>query len=153
MNPTERLLREYEHTRLAALTRRHFLQTCTTGLGAMFLGAAANRALGATGRLDFSRPASQPLAPLPPQFAAKAKRVIYLHMAGAPSQLELFDYKPDLARLDGQPCPASFLEGKRFAFISGVPKMLGPQFPFHQAGKSGTWISDRLPFLEAHGRV
>src|SRR5438477_160306 len=83
---------------------------------------------------------------LPPQFPAKAKRVIYLHMAGAPSQLELFDYKPDLRRLDGQDCPASFLEGKRFAFISGVPKMLGPQFPFHQTGKSGTWISDRLPF-------
>jgi hypothetical protein len=71
-------------------------------------------------------------------------------MAGAPSQLELFDYKPDLVRLDGQLCPASFLEGKRFAFISGVPKMLGPQFPFHQAGKNGTWMSDRLPLLERH---
>jgi hypothetical protein len=71
-------------------------------------------------------------------------------MAGAPSQLELFDYKPDLHRLDGQDCPASFLEGKRFAFISGVPKMLGGQFPFHQAGRSGTWISDRLPHFERH---
>ena len=67
---------------------------------------------GATGRLDFSRPASQPLAPLPPQFAAKAKRVIYLHMAGAPSQLELFDYKPDLLRLDGQNCPASWYQAE-----------------------------------------
>jgi hypothetical protein len=144
MNNVDRLLREYDQHRLEAVTRRHFLRTCTTGLGSMWLATAA----GAAGRLTFDRPAATPLAPLPPQFPAKAKRVIYLHMAGAPSQLELFDHKPDLARLDGQDCPASFLEGKRFAFISGVPKMLGPQFPFHQAGRSGTWISDRLPHLE-----
>lgn len=143
-----RLLHEHELARLGATTRRHFLHTCTTGLGAMWLASLAQGAAG--GRLSFARPAAEPLAPLPPQFPAKAKRVIYLHMAGAPSQLELFDYKPDLARLDGEDCPASFLEGKRFAFISGVPKMLGPQFPFHQAGRSGTWISDRLPFLEQH---
>src|SRR6185503_7216538 len=110
---SDRLLREYEHARLAAVTRRHFLNTCTTGPRAMFLRSLATRALGAPNRLDFSRPASQPLAPLPPQFTAKAKRVIYLHMAGAPSQLELFDYKPDLQRLDGLDCPPSFLEGKR----------------------------------------
>jgi hypothetical protein len=147
MNDMPNLLREYEHARLAALTRRHFLKTCSTGLGAMWLGSLAHAS---ANRLSFARPAAEPLAPLPPQFPAKAKRVIYLHMAGAPSQLELFDYKPDLRRLDGQDCPQSFLEGKRFAFISGVPKMLGPQFPFHQAGKSGTWISDRLPYLEKH---
>src|SRR5207247_428285 len=123
------------HARLGAVTRRHFLRTCSTGLGAMWLAATAQ---GAAQKLGFTRPAAEPLAPLPPQYAARAKRVIYLHMAGAPSQLELFDYKPDLQRLDGQDCPSSFLEGKRFAFISGVPKMLGPQFPFHRAGKSGT---------------
>ena len=101
-------------------------------------------------RLDFTRDEPAPLAALPPQFAAKARRVIYLHMAGAPSQLELFEYKPDLKRLDGQDCPASFLAGKRFAFISGVPKLLGSQYPFHQVGQSGHWISDRLPHLEEH---
>ena len=69
-------------------------------------------------------------------FPAKAKSVIYLHMAGAPSQLELFDYKPDLMKLDGQDCPPSLLEGKRFAFIRGVPKMLGPQANFKQRGQS-----------------
>ena len=58
---------------------------------------------------------------------------------------EQVDY--DLTRLDGQQCPASFLAGKRFAFISGVPKLLGAQYPFHQSGKSGQWISDRLPHL------
>jgi hypothetical protein len=101
-------------------------------------------------RLSFDRPPAEPLAPLPPQYPARAKRVIYLHMAGAPCQLELFDHKPELTRLNGQDCPPSFLEGKRFAFISGVPKMLGPQFPFHQAGKSGAWISDRMPYFERH---
>src|SRR5215203_5225009 len=148
MNDLERLVSQYDHARLGALTRRHFLRTCTTGLGAMWLGSLAAQAK--TERLGFTRNSAEPLAPLPPQYAAKAKRVIYLHMAGAPSQLELFDYKPDLARLDGQDCPASFLAGKRFAFISGVPKMLGPQFPFHRAGRSGTWMSDRMPLLERH---
>jgi hypothetical protein len=147
MNDLDRLLQEYDHARLGAVTRRHFLRTCTTGLGAMWL---ASMAAAETTKLDFARSPAEPLAPLPPQYPAKAKRVIYLHMAGAPSQLELFDYKPELARLNGQDCPPSFLEGKRFAFISGVPKLLGPQFPFHQAGKSGAWISDRLPHFEKH---
>jgi hypothetical protein len=143
------LFRELNQARFAAQTRRHFLRDCTTGLGAMFLGSLGGKLFGAQ-KLDFSRDAASPLAALPPQFAAKARRVIYLHMAGAPSQLELFDYKPDLQKLDGKDCPESFLEGKRFAFISGVPKMLGGQFPFHQAGRNGTWISDRLPHFERH---
>jgi hypothetical protein len=66
-------------------------------------------------------------------------------MAGAPSQLELFDYKPLLHKLDGQDCPPSLLEGKRFAFIRGVPQMLGPQAKFEQRGKSGAWVSEHLP--------
>ena len=82
-----------------------------------------------------------------PHFPAKAKRVIYLHMAGSPSQLELLDYKPELQKMDGKDCPQSFLEGKQFAFIQGVPKMLGPQYSFAQHGQSGQWISDRLPHL------
>src|SRR4029079_7845164 len=75
----------------------------------------------------------------------KAKRVIYLHMAGSPSQLDLFEHKPELARLSGQDCPQSLLEGKRFAFIRGVPKLLGPQLPFAQHGQSGAWLSSLLP--------
>ena len=71
-------------------------------------------------------------------------------MVGAPSQLELLDYRPDLEKLDGKPCPQSFLEGKRFAFINGTPNMLGPQFPFEQHGESGTYVSDRLPHLAKH---
>jgi hypothetical protein len=68
-------------------------------------------------------------------------------MAGAPSQLELFDYKPELQKLNGQLCPESLLDGKRFAFIKGVPKMLGPQANFRQHGESGAWVSDMLPHL------
>jgi hypothetical protein len=151
---------ETQQRLLQAQTRRHFLDTCASGLGALFLGtmggvapriasAAARAAAGEPG-LDFTRDPARPLAPLPPQFAPKARRVIFLHMAGAPSQLELFEHKPVLTRFDGSDCPASYLAGKRFAFISGVPKLLGSQYPFHQAGKSGQWISDRLPYLERH---
>lgn len=89
--------------------------------------------------------AANPLAPKTPPFPGKARSVIYLHMAGAPSQLELFDYKPELMKLNGQDCPQSLLEGKRFAFIRGVPKMLGPQAAFKQRGESGMWVSDNLP--------
>jgi hypothetical protein len=145
---------EVELAFLQARTRRHFLQMLGGGLGALFLGTVPKlvpsvRAAGKeTAALDFSRDARTPLSPLPPQFPAKVRRVIYLHMAGAPSQLELFEHKPELKRFDGQDCPASFLAGKRFAFISGVPKLLGSQYPFHQAGQSGQWISDRLPHIE-----
>lgn len=144
---------------LLARTRRHFLTDGSLSLGAMFLGTMAGEstmsiaragtpAAGGEPRLDFSRDSTQPLAPLPPQFPAKARRIIYLHMAGAPSQLELFEHKPVLAQFNGQDCPVSLLKGKKFAFISGVPKLLGSQYPFHQGGQSGSWISDRLPHFE-----
>ena len=120
---------------LQQTTRRHFLGQCTTGMGAIWY--ASQSALGAT------REASDEVGQLP----AKVKRVIFLHMIGAPSQLELFDYKPDLERLDGKTCPQSFLEGKRFAFIQGIPQMLGHRFPFKQYGESGAWMTDRLPHL------
>jgi Protein of unknown function (DUF1501) len=142
---------------LQAQTRRHFLRSMGGGLGTVVLGTLASKivpsakAAGAeTAALDFSRDTRTPLSPLPPQFAAKVRRVIYLHMAGAPSQLELFEHKPVLKRFDGQDCPESFLAGKRFAFISGIPKLLGSQYPFHQAGQSGQWISDRLPHIAEH---
>jgi hypothetical protein len=137
----------HERLRLATLshaTRRHFLGDCIAGLGSFwFASLAAQNAGAASGAIERSKAA--PLAPLAPHFASRAKRVIYLHMAGSPSQLDLFEHKPELAKLDGQDCPSSLLEGKRFAFIRGVPKLLGPQFKFAQHGQSGTWLSDRLP--------
>jgi hypothetical protein len=135
------------HPRLARLsetTRRHFLGECVAGVGGFWLSSMlAGRAAGATAAIE--RNPAAPLAPVRPHFAGKAKRVIYLHMAGSPSQLDLFENKPELAKLDGQDCPQSFLEGKRFAFIRGVPKLLGPQFKFARHGESGAWLSDRLP--------
>jgi len=154
------LLPDNVFARLQAQTRRHFLRSLTGGIGSMFLGTLASQAFSTpsavgggkegAGRLDLTRDPRNPLTALPPQFAPRAKRIIYLHMAGAPSQLELFDHKPELTKFDGQDCPASFLAGKRFAFITGVPKLLGTQYPFHQSGKSGQWISDRLTHLEKH---
>jgi hypothetical protein len=121
---------------LAHTTRRHFLAECGAGLGALWLTQVAGVGHAAT---------VAPNSASRPRALGRAKRVIYLHMAGSPSNLDLFDYKPDLAKLDGQDCPQSFLEGKRFAFIRGTPKLLGPQFPFAQHGASGAWLSDRLP--------
>ncbi|MDU0353722.1 DUF1501 domain-containing protein [Paraglaciecola aquimarina] len=144
-------LQALEFAKIKAQTRREFIKNSGAVLGGAFIASMAAPAHASGGnQFDYSRPLSTPLAPLPPQYPAKAKRVIYMHMAGAPSQLELFDYKPELEKYDGKLSPESFLKGKRFAFISGVPKLLGPQFPFHQAGESGTWISDRLPHLEKH---
>lgn len=121
-------------------TRRHFLKKCTSGLGALALGSLFGCEIGAANQTGSLAGNSRV-----PHFAPKAKRVIYLHMAGSPSQLELFDYKPLLAQYDGKDCPAELLEGKRFAFIQGTPKMLGPQYSFDQYGNSGAWVSDRLP--------
>ena len=124
-------------------TRRLFLKTAGLSLGAMALGAFQNPLSAANHILKHPGP----LATKQPHFPAKAKAVIYLHMAGAPSQLELFDYKPELQKLHGQRCPTSFMEGKQFAFIRGIPKMLGPQATFKQHGASRAWISERLPHL------
>lgn len=137
---------ELAHQSLLQKTRRHFLRDCASGLGALWFASEAGRAWGATGGVQ-SRNPSRPFESIAPPLKARAKRVIYLHMAGSPSQLELFDYKPELARQDGKDCPQSFLAGKQFAFIQGVPKMLGPQFPFQQHGRSGQWMSDRLPLF------
>jgi hypothetical protein len=120
---------------VAQQTRRYFLQQCSLNLAGMFLAQ-----LQASETLN-------PLAPKPPHFAPKAKAVIYFHMAGAPSQLELFDYKPQLVKHDGKPCPDELLKGKRFAFIQGVPVMLGTPFQFAPRGQSGQYMSDLLPNL------
>jgi hypothetical protein len=137
-------LREAEQAALHYQTRRHFLKESAMGLGGLALGAllGCNRKA-ATSPVSFDP--AHPLAPKLPPFPGKAKSVIYLHMAGAPSQLELFDFKPELQKMDGQDCPPSLLAGKRFAFIRGVPKMLGPQAKFAQYGESRAWISEHLP--------
>ena len=108
------LVHELQHAQLSQTTRRLFLQECAAGLGAAWLPSAASSALRATS-VPAMRDAARPLAPVMPPLPATAKRVIYLHMAGSPSQLDLFDYKPELQKLDGQDCPQEFIAGKRFA--------------------------------------
>jgi hypothetical protein len=119
-------------------TRRHFLGSASLGLGALALGELAGAEQ--TRRDD-------PLAVRPPHFAGKAKNIILLHMSGAPPHLDMFDYKPELVKRTGQNCPDSLLKGKRFAFTSGVPKLLGTPQKFAQFGKSGAWLSAALPEL------
>ena len=142
-----RLLNEAQNAVRLQQTRRHFLKESAMGLGALAMGSL----LGSCGSKKTASGMSiafdpvHPLLPKAPPYYGIAKSVIYLHMAGAPSQLELFDYKPELMKMDGQDCPPSLLAGKQFAFITGVPKMLGPQATFAQHGQSGAWISNHLP--------
>jgi hypothetical protein len=125
-------------------TRRHFLRDCGTGLGALALASLLDETARGerAGRRD-------PLAPRAPHYKAKAKNVIVLHMSGAPPHLDLFDYKPDLVKRNDQPCPESLIKGKRFAFTSGTPRLLGTPQKFARRGKSGAWVSDALPRLAA----
>jgi hypothetical protein len=149
MNQLERLFKELTEQKLRNQTRRHFLMDCVSKVGGLAMApllfgcepGAAKNPIG----MNLSARDLNPLSPLPPPFAPKAKSIIYLHMAGAPSQLELFDYKPELIKYDGKPCPESLLEGRQFAFIRGVPNILGPQANFAQHGQSGAWVSDYLP--------
>jgi Protein of unknown function (DUF1501) len=130
------------------LTRRHFLRQGSLGLGAVALAmlssdkASPHPAFSPPGKGDAQ---ANPLAPRQPHFAAKAKNVIYIHLAGSPPQLDLFDYKPELVKRNGQDCPQEFLRGRRFAFTSGVPKLLGTPHTFQRHGKSGAWVSTVLP--------
>src|SRR3954469_14905659 len=119
-------------------TRRHFFRDCGVGVGAMALGSLFARDSQAKERTD-------PLAPRKPHFPAKAKAVIFLFMAGAPSQLELFEPKPELNKLSGQKVPESFTKGKRFAFIKGDAKLLGSVRKFAPHGKCGMTLSELLP--------
>jgi uncharacterized protein DUF1501 len=122
-------------------TRRHFLSSAGLGIGGIALAALAGQQLAVAA----PQAPANPLASKKPPQLAKAKHVIYLHMAGSPSQIDLFEHKPELTKYHGTPCPQQYLEGKRFAFIKGVPKMLGPQFKYSQHGQSGQWISELLP--------
>jgi hypothetical protein len=125
-------------------TRRHFFSECGLGVGKMALaGLLARDAIAAEG----PRAVTGPLAPKPPHFPGKARAVIQLFMAGAPSQLELFDHKPKLAEIEGKPIPPEVIGGQRYAFIRPDAAVLGPQFKFARHGQSGAEISEMLPWL------
>jgi len=133
---------------LRFLTRRHFLRHSTAGIG----GIALNALLAEDGVAGVPAPggpsgigAEDPFAVKPPHFAPRAKRVIYLHMTGSPPNLDLFDYKPELLKRDGEDCPDDFIKDREFAFTSGVPKLMGSPRSWGQYGESGLWLSDALP--------
>ena len=114
------------------IARRWFLQQCGIGMGALALPSLLQAS-------------ADPLAPRQPHFPAKAKNVIFLFMAGAPSHLEMFDYKPQLAKFDGTLPPPELLKGYRAAFINPNSKLLGPKYHFSKYGQSGAEVSELLP--------
>jgi hypothetical protein len=124
-------------------SRRWFIEQCGIGLGAMAFG----HLLGNTVAASEGAEQANPLAPKQPHYAPKAKNVIFLFMAGAPSHLELFDYKPQLAKFNGTLPPADLLKGYRAAFINPSSKLLGPKFTFAKHGRSGAELSELLPHL------
>lgn len=129
----QKLLQQY--------TRRHFFSQAGFGIGGAALASLLNPGLLAAD----SQSSGRMLATRPPHFPAKAKHVIFLFMAGGPSQLDLFDFKPALNRYDGQPVPPDLVKGERFAFIKGVPKLLGSPHQFSKHGQSGAELSSLLP--------
>ena len=122
-------------------TRRHFFKQCSMGLGGVALADML-----ATEAYALEAP-KNPLMPKLPPFAAKAKRVIYLHLTGSPPHLDMWDHKPELVKRDGQECPDEYIKGKKFAFTSGTPKLMGSPRTFKQYGKNGLWMSDAIPHL------
>lgn len=139
MNLEQQLLRQ--------ITRRHFFHDCKLGLGSIALGSLlGDQALSAA--IPAGDRAVNPLAPRDGHFAAKARSVIYLFMAGGPSQLELFDYKPKLQEMDGQVIPESYVKNKRFAFIKKDAKLLGTKRKFVKCGQSGAELGELLPHLQ-----
>src|SRR5262249_43866801 len=130
----------------AGITRRHFFRDCGYGVGKIALASLLTGAV--PGRVPAAQgPARNPLAPRRPHFTARARAVIHLFMAGAPSQLELFDYKPRLAALEGRPIPPEVIGGQRYAFIRPDAATLGPRFRFARHGQSGAELSETLPHL------
>ena len=126
---------------LRETTRRHFLQESPLRLGAVALASLLGESAGGSQRRD------DPLVARQPAFPASAKSVIFLHMAGSPPHLDLFDYKPELNKRNGETCPPEYFQGKRFAFTSAPPTLLGSPRTFRQHGQCGMWLSDALPQL------
>src|SRR6266481_2205578 len=128
---------------LQLITRRHFLKSASQ----FSLGAIALASMLGPKAQGSAREVINPLAAKKPPFEPKVKRVIYLHMSGGPPHLDLFDYKPELVKWNDKLCPDEFIKGRKFAFTSGVPKLMGTPRKFSQHGKGGLWMSDAIPNL------
>jgi hypothetical protein len=128
------------------ITRRHFFRECGVGVGKVALASLLTGAL-SRGSAAAAVAPKNPLAPRPSHFAPRARSVIHLFMAGAPSQLDLFDYKPKLAELEGKPIPPEIIGGQRYAFIRPDAAALGPRYKFAKHGESGAELSEIVPHL------
>ncbi len=131
------------HNPLHQTTRRHFFRECGVGVGKIALASLL------CGRAAQASTPVNPLAPKPSHFEAKAKHVIYLFMAGAPSQLDLFDHKPVLTKYDGQPIPSDLVKDQRYAFIQPDANLMSSRFAFNRHGQSGAELSELLPHLSS----
>lgn len=129
------------NTNLQEITRRQLFQTCGVGLGKISLASLLASQLPGAVQAD-GQPTDGGL-----HHPARAKRVIYLFMAGAPSQLDMFDYKPKLKELEGKPIPPSVIDGQRYAFIQPDAAVLAPRFEFAKHGESGVELANILPHL------
>src|SRR3984893_16821751 len=127
-------------------SRRWFLKECGLGLGKLALASLLTDAFASNSRAA-TVSAADALKPRAPHFPGKPKRVIHLFMAGAPSHLDLFDYKPALAKLEGKPLPPSVYGDQRYAFIRADAAVLGPRFKFAKHGQCGAELADVLPHL------
>jgi hypothetical protein len=141
MNPTDTVL----ETQRRALARRWFFEDCGVGMAGMALASLLGTDRRVSGDSFTTDTALSPLAPRSPHYAPKAKRGIFLFQAGAPSHLDLFDFKPELKKHNGTLPPADLLKGYRAAFINPSSKLLGPKFAFAKHGKSGAELSELLP--------
>ncbi len=138
-----------------ARTRRHFFRDCGVGVGKIALASLLVQSQGRSSAADLASSAADlaelaaadPLAPRAPHFPAKAKRVIFMFMAGAPSQLDLFDSKPALTRFDGKPIPAEVVKDQRYAFIRSDASLMSSRYRFSRHGQSGAELSEMLPRL------
>src|ERR1700757_4389976 len=140
MTKLEHFMRDYQRD----LTRRWFFRQCGVGLGSIALTSLLQESTA----LGVAAPkGSNPLAPKQPHFKPKAKRVIYLFMGGAPSQLDLFDYKPALAKYNGKPVPAEVIMGQKYAFIKPDAALYASEFKFAKHGACGAELSEALPHL------
>ena len=128
---------------LRATTRRKFLQHCGTGMGALALASLLNEKLFAAD----AKPAASGSTTLGPHFAPKAKKIIYLFQSGGPSHLDLFDYKPELIKRNGEKTPDELVKNVRLAQIGKDAKLLGTMYKFAQHGKSGGWLTELMPHL------
>jgi len=135
---------QFQQASLLNVTRRHFFEECGVGIGKIALASLLS---GAFRRTAVAGSMVDPLAVRPSHFPGKAKAVIQLFMAGAPSQLELFDHKPALAAMEGKPIPPEVIGGQRYAFIRPDAAVLGPQYQFARHGESGAELSEMLPHL------